>query len=60
MCPLCNGLFRDANTITECNHTFCKECIVNYIYDLHTTCPTCNLYLGRNPFNYLRYFIILL
>ena len=26
-CILCNGYFKEAHTIAECMHTFCKSCI---------------------------------
>lgn len=48
-CKLCNGYFRNAHTIVECLHTFCRECLeenlekANYGKKL---CPTCKLNLG--------------
>ncbi|KAJ7954787.1 E3 ubiquitin protein ligase DRIP2-like [Quillaja saponaria] len=46
-CPLCNKLFREATTISECLHTFCRKCIYKKITDedLHC-CPICNVDLG--------------
>jgi hypothetical protein len=41
-CPLCKGYFKEACTIPECLHTFCKSCLVQYLdnaSELH--CPTC-------------------
>ncbi|KAJ6681259.1 E3 UBIQUITIN PROTEIN LIGASE DRIP1 [Salix koriyanagi] len=32
-CPLCNKLLRDATTISECLHTFCRKCIYKRISD---------------------------
>ena len=48
-CKLCHGYFRNAHTIVECLHTFCKECLEE---DLERAdygkklCPTCKLNLG--------------
>ena len=48
-CKLCNGYFRNAHTIVECLHTFCRECLED---DLEIAdygkklCPTCKLNLG--------------
>jgi len=53
-CRLCNGYLIDATTITECLHTFCRSCILNYIDEDHrggfsaagpdkgVKCPTCD------------------
>ncbi|XP_078429850.1 E3 ubiquitin protein ligase DRIP2-like [Wolffia australiana] len=54
-CPLCHSLFRDATTISECLHTFCRKCI----YDKLTveeldSCPTCSISLGGTPVEKLR------
>jgi Zinc finger, C3HC4 type (RING finger) len=45
-CALCMGYFRDATTITECLHTFCKECITGHFRSLTMqnflpSCPVC-------------------
>ncbi|KAH7850657.1 hypothetical protein Vadar_001050 [Vaccinium darrowii] len=55
-CPLCDGIFKEATTIIECLHTFCKDCI----YQKHQTegitcCPRCNEDLSHlSPEDYLR------
>ena len=45
-CILCNGYYRDAHTIAECMHTFCKSCIYKHFHSKGTkgsvTCPTCD------------------
>ena len=54
-CRLCNGYLIDATTITECLHTFCRSCILNYLDQDHRgsggnngdkmgniKCPTCD------------------
>ncbi|KAJ9154217.1 hypothetical protein P3X46_027576 [Hevea brasiliensis] len=54
-CPLCNKLFRDATTISECLHTFCRKCICDKVSDEDLdTCPVCNIDLGCAPLEKLR------
>lgn len=40
-CYICKGYLIEATTITECLHTFCKSCIVQYLEE-NNTCPKCN------------------
>ncbi|XP_037436597.1 E3 ubiquitin protein ligase DRIP2-like isoform X1 [Triticum dicoccoides] len=54
-CPLCRLLLRDAATITECLHTFCRKCISKEFIDKEICyCPTCNIDLGCAPEEKLR------
>ncbi|KAF5727034.1 E3 ubiquitin protein ligase DRIP2-like [Tripterygium wilfordii] len=54
-CPLCNKLFRDATTISECLHTFCRKCIHDKISEEELECcPVCNIDLGCVPLEKLR------
>ncbi|XP_024023745.1 E3 ubiquitin protein ligase DRIP2 isoform X2 [Morus notabilis] len=54
-CPLCHKLFRDATTISECLHTFCRKCIYDKISDDELeNCPICNIDLGCVPLEKLR------
>lgn len=54
-CPLCRKLFRDATTISECLHTFCRKCIYDKISDEEIeNCPICNIDLGCVPLEKLR------
>ncbi|CAN4112848.1 unnamed protein product [Withania somnifera] len=54
-CPLCQKLFRDATTISECLHTFCRKCIYKKLSDEETECcPICNIDLGCVPLEKLR------
>ncbi|KAJ7977301.1 E3 ubiquitin protein ligase DRIP2-like [Quillaja saponaria] len=54
-CPLCNKLFKDATTISECLHTFCRKCIYDKISDEELECcPICNIDLGSVPLEKLR------
>ncbi|KAM3373736.1 E3 ubiquitin protein ligase DRIP2 isoform X1 [Capsicum galapagoense] len=54
-CPLCHKLFRDATTISECLHTFCRKCIHKKLSDEETECcPICKIDLGCIPLEKLR------
>ncbi|XP_011042413.1 PREDICTED: E3 ubiquitin protein ligase DRIP2-like [Populus euphratica] len=54
-CPLCDKLLRDATTISECLHTFCRKCIYQRISDEGLdSCPICNINLGCIPLEKLR------
>ena len=42
VCTLCNGYYRDACTIIECLHSFCRGCITRHLAETESsTCPTC-------------------
>ncbi|KAJ1436124.1 hypothetical protein B484DRAFT_445792 [Ochromonadaceae sp. CCMP2298] len=49
-CKLCTGYYRDAYTILECMHTFCKSCILKHFHDHNVkgsiSCPECKANLG--------------
>ncbi|XP_020580109.1 E3 ubiquitin protein ligase DRIP2-like isoform X2 [Phalaenopsis equestris] len=54
-CSLCNKLLRDATTISECLHTFCRKCIFDKLNDdEEECCPICQLDLGVVPTEKLR------
>ncbi|XP_074573256.1 E3 ubiquitin protein ligase DRIP2-like [Curcuma longa] len=54
-CPICNKLLRDATTIFECLHTFCRNCIYEKLDEEETDCcPVCNIHLGCLPVEKLR------
>ncbi|XP_024009115.1 E3 ubiquitin protein ligase DRIP1 isoform X2 [Eutrema salsugineum] len=54
-CPLCDHILRDATTISECLHTFCRKCIYEKITeDEIESCPVCNIDLGSTPLEKLR------
>ncbi|PUZ36568.1 hypothetical protein GQ55_9G048600 [Panicum hallii var. hallii] len=54
-CPLCDRLLRDAATITECLHTFCRKCISEeFINKEVCCCPICSIDLGCAPLEKLR------
>eukprot|EP00743_Colponemidia_sp_Colp-15_P010302 GILK01011329.1.p1 GENE.GILK01011329.1~~GILK01011329.1.p1 ORF type:complete len:280 (+),score=52.37 GILK01011329.1:58-897(+) len=53
-CLLCGGYFKEATTITECLHTFCKSCIVSCFNAGESRCPNCGEHLGVNPMETLR------
>lgn len=46
-CPLCKGYFREAHTIAECVHSFCKSCIIKHLQDVQE-CPTCKIKTTMN------------
>ncbi|XP_044502799.1 E3 ubiquitin protein ligase DRIP2-like isoform X2 [Mangifera indica] len=49
-CPLCNKLLRDATTITECLHSFCRKCInKKFVDEEMECCPVCEIPLGAVP-----------
>ncbi len=68
-CQLCNGYYRDAHTIVDCLHTFCRSCLILYFdkqkrtgltpyekkrgYTRKMSCPTCQLEIGPHPFKAL-------
>ncbi|KAJ6797100.1 E3 ubiquitin protein ligase DRIP2-like [Iris pallida] len=54
-CPICDKLLRDATTISECLHTFCRKCIFEKLTDEEVDCcPICNIDLGCVPVEKLR------
>ncbi|GER55388.1 ring finger protein [Striga asiatica] len=54
-CPLCHKLFRQATTIIECLHTFCRKCIYEKLSDEEMECcPICDTDLGCVPLEKLR------
>ncbi|KAK3149945.1 hypothetical protein QOZ80_3AG0225140 [Eleusine coracana subsp. coracana] len=54
-CPLCRRLLRDATTISECLHTFCRKCIYDKFNDEEVECcPVCKRNLGCTPVEKLR------
>ncbi|CAM0875805.1 unnamed protein product [Alopecurus aequalis] len=54
-CPLCDRLLRDATTVSECLHTFCRKCIYKKFNDEEVeSCPVCEIDLGCTPVEKLR------
>ncbi|KAJ4753483.1 Polycomb group RING finger protein 1 [Rhynchospora pubera] len=54
-CPLCHKLLRDATTVSECLHTFCRKCILDKITEEEVdSCPICHIDLGCIPAEKLR------
>lgn len=54
-CPLCNYLIWEATTISECLHTFCKDCIAAELTNGESECcPVCHVGLGTLPLEKLR------
>ena len=52
---ICQGFLRDAHTIIECGHTFCKNCICFYSSKRTAAikCPDCNEDLGGRPLDHV-------
>lgn len=48
ICPICQGYFRDAHTVPECLHTFCKSCLIIKLREV-AECPQCKA--KTNPSN---------
>ncbi|KAL8513724.1 hypothetical protein ACS0TY_013001 [Phlomoides rotata] len=54
-CLICNKFLREATTIIECLHTFCRKCIYKKLSDEEMdTCPVCHIDLGCSPLEKLR------
>ncbi|XP_068650200.1 E3 ubiquitin protein ligase DRIP2-like [Aristolochia californica] len=54
-CPLCDKLLKEATTISECLHTFCRKCIYDKLTEEEIDCcPICNIDLGCSPLEKLR------
>lgn len=53
LCKICDGYYREAHTISECLHTFCKVCLLREFHEQRgrgaKSCPTCAVHLGANP-----------
>lgn len=62
-CRLCNGYFRDAMTISECLHTFCKICLHQHFQtdenQICGHCPICQCELGPDPMKGVRFNVAL-
>ncbi|XP_039835023.1 E3 ubiquitin protein ligase DRIP2-like [Panicum virgatum] len=54
-CGLCGGILRDATTVSECLHSFCRKCICQKFEDEDIKwCPKCYTDLGCAPLEKLR------
>ncbi|KAF5181637.1 E3 ubiquitin protein ligase drip2 [Thalictrum thalictroides] len=54
-CPICHALLKEASTISECLHTYCKKCIIEKLKPrVAKGCPVCKVDLGCNPVDKLR------
>jgi hypothetical protein len=58
ICPLCSNWYREAMTIPECLHTFCKECLYgsfnnHQINQTQKVCPIadCGVVVGKDIYN---------
>ncbi|ETI32892.1 hypothetical protein, variant 1 [Phytophthora nicotianae CJ01A1] len=49
-CALCHGILRDAHTIPDCLHSFCKSCIYrHFLVKGSCICPKCDKMLSPRP-----------
>ena len=57
ICIICKGYLRNAQTIVECLHTFCKSCIVKHLCDQKgpKSCPKCSVSLQGDGLSSLRF-----
>jgi hypothetical protein len=46
-CPICLDIIQNTSYLTECNHTYCKECLDTWLKS-HITCPVCRKSLYVN------------
>ncbi|XP_057669169.1 polycomb group protein Psc-like [Diorhabda carinulata] len=46
-CRLCEGYLIDATSLTECDHVFCRACILRHFDNTKTGCPTCNTFYKK-------------
>ncbi|KAJ3651159.1 hypothetical protein Zmor_017215 [Zophobas morio] len=45
-CYLCEGYLIDATTISECLHSFCRSCIINFLQE-NCYCPICEVIINK-------------
>jgi Zinc finger, C3HC4 type (RING finger) len=55
MCPLCDGYLREAHTVVECMHTFCKSCLLIKLSSMYGAlkCPAfeCETQVACSAYN---------
>ncbi|KAH9492565.1 Polycomb group RING finger protein 6 [Bulinus truncatus] len=55
ICGLCQGYLYEACTITECMHSFCKNCVVKHL-ERSLNCPMCAILIHpTDPFVHIRF-----
>jgi len=54
VCSICMGYLKEAQTVTECLHTFCKSCIFKHFKE-HSDCPRCDIHLGPYPMEKIKF-----
>ena len=57
ICFICKGYLRNAQTIVECLHTFCKSCIMKHFRNQEgpKSCPKCSVSLQGDGLSSLRF-----
>ena len=51
ICTICQQ--QTNNYTTDCNHSFCSDCITDWIFNYSPTCPICRTKINFNDFNEL-------
>lgn len=54
-CCICQSTFKDP-VITQCGHTYCKLCLLRWMYK-NNTCPLCKTEIPKN-YSFIRNIII--
>ena len=49
ICTICQQ--QTNNYTTDCNHSFCSDCITDWIFNYSPTCPICRTKINFNDFN---------
>ncbi|KAJ7156628.1 hypothetical protein C8R46DRAFT_1226104 [Mycena filopes] len=47
-CAVCLEVMRNPDALTECGHTFCQDCLLNWFIK-RRTCPTCVVVVDSPP-----------
>ncbi|CAF3735542.1 unnamed protein product, partial [Adineta steineri] len=48
-CIICHQPFHEPVTSVKCHHTFCKECITNWMRQ-ESSCPVCRIHSNREDY----------
>ncbi|KAL0221679.1 hypothetical protein RCL1_001533 [Eukaryota sp. TZLM3-RCL] len=47
LCSICCAIFRDPEIVSECGHSFCEECLHEWL-NVSQICPTCRSHVDPN------------
>ncbi|ESN93116.1 hypothetical protein HELRODRAFT_189685 [Helobdella robusta] len=52
-CLICGGVLNDALSLTDCHHSFCRECLKEHVQKSHS-CPVCGTVIHPiHPWTYI-------